>query len=109
MLTSWSEQSTPAELSNASVFIRPPAKSLSLSAEGVALNGQPSPVAFVFGPENGAISEKLVHAALQEAQGCPKPALIRVETQASHGYRPTDKRIAELADEWAFADANMRR
>jgi len=48
--------------------IRPPAKSLSLSAEGVALNGEPKPVAFVFGPENGAISEKLVHSALQEAQ-----------------------------------------
>ena len=28
---------------------------------------------------------------------------------ADHGYRPTDKRIAELADEWAFADANMKR
>ena len=26
------------------------------------------PVAFVFGPENGAISEKLVHAALKEAE-----------------------------------------
>jgi adenine-specific DNA-methyltransferase len=48
--------------------IRPPAKSLSLSAEGTALNGEPKPVAFVFGPENGAISEKLVHSALQEAQ-----------------------------------------
>jgi adenine-specific DNA-methyltransferase len=48
--------------------IRPPAKSLSLSAEGVALNGEPKPVTFVFGPENGAISEKLVHSALQEAQ-----------------------------------------
>jgi prolyl oligopeptidase len=48
-------------------------------------------------------------AALQAAQGCGKPVLIRVETQASHGYRPTDKRIAELADEWAFAEANMRR
>ena len=68
--------------------IRPPAKSLSLSAEGVAFNKvrlkpdtttdqaittdrateQGQPVAFVFGPENGAISEKLVHAALQEAQ-----------------------------------------
>jgi hypothetical protein len=34
--------------------------------------------------------------------------LIRVETQASHGYRPTDKRIAELADQWAFALANMK-
>jgi prolyl oligopeptidase len=47
-------------------------------------------------------------AALQPAQGCDRPVLIRVETQASHGYRPTDKRIAELADQWAFALANMR-
>ncbi len=46
-------------------------------------------------------------ATLQAAQGCGKPVLIRVETQASHGYRPTDKRIAELADEWAFALANI--
>jgi adenine-specific DNA-methyltransferase len=49
--------------------IRPPARSLSLSAEGVAITAdEPKPVAFVFGPESGAISEKLVHAALQEAQ-----------------------------------------
>jgi prolyl oligopeptidase len=47
-------------------------------------------------------------ATLQAAQGCNKPVLIRVETQASHGYRPTDKRIAELADEWAFALANIK-
>jgi prolyl oligopeptidase len=42
-------------------------------------------------------------AALQDAQGCDKPVLIRVEVQGSHGYRPTDKLIAERADEWAFA------
>ncbi len=47
-------------------------------------------------------------AALQDAQGCDRPVLIRVETQGSHGYRPTDKRIAELADEWAFALAMMK-
>jgi prolyl oligopeptidase len=46
-------------------------------------------------------------AAMQTAQTCTKPILIRIETQGSHGYRPTDKRIAELADEWAFAAANM--
>jgi prolyl oligopeptidase len=46
-------------------------------------------------------------AATQAAQACTRPILIRVETQASHGYRPTDKRIAELADEWAFAAAQM--
>jgi len=47
--------------------VRPPAKSLSLSAEALTTNGDEKPVAFVFGPENGAISQKLVHAALQEA------------------------------------------
>jgi prolyl oligopeptidase len=47
-------------------------------------------------------------ATLQGAQSCDKPVLIRIETQGSHGYRPTDKRIAELADEWAFALANMK-
>jgi prolyl oligopeptidase len=46
-------------------------------------------------------------ATMQAAQSCAKPVLIRVETQGSHGYRPTDKRIAELADEWAFTAANI--
>jgi prolyl oligopeptidase len=46
-------------------------------------------------------------AATQAAQGCDKPILVRVETQTSHGYRPTDKRIAELADIWAFTAAKM--
>jgi len=57
--------------------LRQPARSLSLSAEGaevrlkpdttVSHNPDPCPVAFVFGPENAAISERLVHGALQEA------------------------------------------
>jgi len=46
-------------------------------------------------------------AALQAAQGCARPTLIRVEVAGSHGYRPTDKLIAERADQWAFAAANM--
>ncbi len=46
-------------------------------------------------------------ATLQAAQGGDKPVLLRVETQASHAYRPTDKWIAELADGWAFALANL--
>jgi len=45
-------------------------------------------------------------AALQAAQGCSKPTLIRVEVAGSHGYRPTDRIIAEYADLWAFALAN---
>jgi adenine-specific DNA-methyltransferase len=47
--------------------VRPPAKSLSLSAEAAVKGDEQARVAFVFGPENGAISQKLVHAALQEA------------------------------------------
>jgi prolyl oligopeptidase len=46
-------------------------------------------------------------ATLQAAQSCSKPTLIRVETAGSHGYRPTDRVIAEIADEYAFALANM--
>jgi prolyl oligopeptidase len=46
-------------------------------------------------------------ATMQAAQSCDKPILIRVETLGSHGYRPTDKRIAELADQWAFTLAQM--
>lgn len=70
--------------------IRPPAKTLSLSAEALVVNGnggskpppQPSPlkkeeamahadagrpVAILFGPENGAVSEKAVYEAAREA------------------------------------------
>ena len=72
--------------------VRPPAKTLSLSAEamvdatslgngasladavqeakeksGMSLPLSQKPVAFVFGPENGAVSEKLVYEAGQEA------------------------------------------
>jgi prolyl oligopeptidase len=47
-------------------------------------------------------------AALQAAQGCARPVLIRVEKEGSHGYRPTDRIIAETADVYAFALANLR-
>ena len=46
-------------------------------------------------------------AALQAAQACDRPVLIRVEVQGSHGYRPTDRLIAERADQWAFAAAHL--
>ena len=45
--------------------VRPPAKTLSLSAEAMVPNGAEKPVAFVFGPENGAVSEKLVYEAAE--------------------------------------------
>jgi prolyl oligopeptidase len=42
-------------------------------------------------------------AALQEAQGGDAPVLIRIETKAGHGAgKPTNKRILEQADIWAF-------
>jgi adenine-specific DNA-methyltransferase len=47
--------------------VRLPAKTLSLSAEAMVMNGEDKPVAFVFGPENGAVSERLVDSAAREA------------------------------------------
>lgn len=47
--------------------IRVPAKTISLSAEAVIKDESSNLAAFVFGPEYGAISEKLVSAAAREA------------------------------------------
>jgi adenine-specific DNA-methyltransferase len=47
--------------------VRPPAKTLVLSAEALVKNGEPKPVAFVFGPENGPVAERLVFEAAREA------------------------------------------
>jgi len=42
-------------------------------------------------------------AALQAAQGCDSPTLIRIETRAGHGAgTPTSKKIEEYADLWSF-------
>jgi adenine-specific DNA-methyltransferase len=46
--------------------VRLPAVALTLTAEA-ALEPEGSPVAIVFGPENGAVSEKLVYEAAREA------------------------------------------
>jgi prolyl oligopeptidase len=46
-------------------------------------------------------------ATLQAAQGCTRPVLLRVEKAGSHGYRPTDRIISEIADVYAFALANL--
>ncbi|HET7129632.1 MAG TPA: site-specific DNA-methyltransferase, partial [Gaiellaceae bacterium] len=46
--------------------VRQPARTLTLSAEA-ALEPDDAPVAIVFGPENGAVSEKLVYEAAREA------------------------------------------
>ncbi len=47
-------------------------------------------------------------AALQAAQGCDNPTLIRIETRAGHGAgTPVSKRIDEYADLWAFLIDNL--
>jgi adenine-specific DNA-methyltransferase len=47
--------------------VRPPARTLSLSAEAVVVNGEERLVALLFGPENGGITQRAVHEALKEA------------------------------------------
>ncbi len=48
-------------------------------------------------------------AALQAAQGCDNPTLIRIETRAGHGAgTPVSKSIDEYADLWAFLIDNLR-
>ncbi len=47
-------------------------------------------------------------AALQAAQGCSAPTLIRIETKAGHGAgKPTSMIIDEQVDKWAFLFWNM--
>jgi prolyl oligopeptidase len=47
-------------------------------------------------------------SALQAAQGCDNPILIRIETRAGHGAgKPTTKIIEEQADRWAFLVKNL--
>jgi len=42
-------------------------------------------------------------AALQYAQACPHPVLLRVETRAGHGAgKPTRMQIEDVANRWAF-------
>lgn len=43
-------------------------------------------------------------AALQHAQGCANPVLIRIETRAGHGAgKPLWMQVEDFADQWAFA------
>ena len=48
-------------------------------------------------------------AALQAAQACDNPVLIRIDTRAGHGAgKPTGKHIAELSDLWAFLVKSLK-
>jgi prolyl oligopeptidase len=48
-----------------------------------------------------------LQAAQRAAPNCTRPTLLRVEIEGSHGYRPLDRRIAEIADLWTFAAAGL--
>jgi prolyl oligopeptidase len=48
-------------------------------------------------------------AALQRAQACARPVLLRVETRAGHGAgKPVWMQIEDFADQWAFVAAALR-
>jgi prolyl oligopeptidase len=47
-------------------------------------------------------------AAMQAAQGCPNPVLVRVETRAGHGAgKPIWMQIDDMADQWAFLTKHL--
>jgi prolyl oligopeptidase len=46
-------------------------------------------------------------AALQAAQGCNRPILLRVATDASHSYASREEEISERSDMWAFIAARL--
>ncbi|HEU5250401.1 MAG TPA: prolyl oligopeptidase family serine peptidase, partial [Thermoanaerobaculia bacterium] len=46
-------------------------------------------------------------AALQAAQDCDAPILLRVARDASHGYASSSAEIAELSDMWSFVAARL--
>jgi adenine-specific DNA-methyltransferase len=78
--------------------VRPPARSLALSAEALvdagadASSGQP--VAIAFGPENGAVSEKLVFEAAREAHARSYTHLYVI----GFGIQPNAREMIENAD-----------
>lgn len=48
-------------------------------------------------------------SALQHAQGCRNPILLRVETRAGHGAgKPVWMQIEDYADQWAFLVQSLR-
>jgi prolyl oligopeptidase len=48
-------------------------------------------------------------AALQRAQSCANPVLIRITVRAGHGAgKPTAVRIEETADQWAFLVKSLK-
>jgi adenine-specific DNA-methyltransferase len=75
--------------------VRPPAQSLTLSAEA-QLDPDLQPVAIVFGPENGAISEKLVYEAAREAHARSYEQLLVIGFAIEANARALVDKIEQL-------------
>jgi adenine-specific DNA-methyltransferase len=75
--------------------VRSPSKSLTLSAEA-SVDSEGSVAAFVFGPENGAISEKLVYEAAREAHARSYSQLILIGFAIEAGARELTEKAASL-------------
>lgn len=75
--------------------IRPPGRSLSLSAEA-ELETDETTVAFVFGPENGAVGEKLVFEAAREANARSYGQLIVIGFAIEAGARELVEKCTDL-------------
>jgi adenine-specific DNA-methyltransferase len=74
--------------------VRPPAQSLTLSAEA-QLDPDLQPVAILVGPENGAISEKLVYEAAREAHGRNYEQLLVI----GFAIEPNARAMADKAEQ----------
>jgi prolyl oligopeptidase len=46
-------------------------------------------------------------AAMQRAQGCAHPVLLRTTGATAHSYMPTDKNIVQTTDIWTFEGTNL--
>jgi adenine-specific DNA-methyltransferase len=75
--------------------VRVPARTLHLSAEAAVLNGKREPVAVVFGPEDGAVSEKRVYEAAKEANAKNYVLLVVV----GFAIEPNARQLVEACEQ----------
>ncbi len=76
--------------------IRRPTKTLALSGEAVSINGKDRRVALLFGPESGAVSDKAVYAAIQEAHVKGYEQLVVIGFAIEPNARVTIKQCEEV-------------
>src|SRR5918999_623670 len=94
MLTSWSEQSTPAELSSASVLILPPPAAYSIRARWVRPRLPPSPITR---QRSSEASTRTASLALSPASVCVSPLAFTYVPIPSFQSRSTGARSDQVA------------